>query len=187
MAIGVPKVPYDPSFEDPDNNSNREERVPLYDALRQVGTLLLFSELSDAITADLTGQIIALGLDENIKEIELYINSPGGSVKNGLAIYDAMQASKLPVRTICVGQALGMASLILAGGAYGKRQAFTHSTIMTPGFKTIMTQSEDMPDLRTNVEAIFALRTGISPELSDRFMTAIEAKEFGIVDVIGVD
>ena len=136
--------------------------------------------------------------DEPEKDIYLYINSPGGSVYSGLAIYDTMQFIKPDVQTICVGIAMSLGSLLLAGGAKGKRMALPHSRILmhqvSGGFEgqgtDIEIQAREVIGLKRRLEEIYAEHTGKSVEdvskdmERDFFMSPQEATEYGIIDTV---
>lgn len=158
--------------------------------------------LGDAITDDVANIVIAqllfLSSEDAKKDIFLYVNSPGGSVSAGLAIYDTMQHIKPDVQTICVGMAASMGSVILAGGAKGKRFALPNADIMihqvSAGFQgqasDIERNAKYILRLKERLNNILAKHTGQSVEKvekdSDRdyFMTAQEAKKYGLIDEI---
>nr|YP_009436616.1 ATP-dependent protease proteolytic subunit [Cyphia glandulifera]ATG26991.1 ATP-dependent protease proteolytic subunit [Cyphia glandulifera] len=206
MPVGVPKVPYKipvpnpyPESEDKDydDDDDREESVDLYDRLHQTRSLFLFQELSDEIANNILGIMAFLNIDDNTKDQFLFINSPGGGLINGLAVYDMIQVVLPDVHTLCVGEALSIAALILTGGADTKRIAFPHSHVMIHQPRSSL--GEGSPDevymdreytdiLRNDVEDLYVQRTRqprsvIREDMNHRrFMTATEAKDYGIVD-----
>ncbi|MFC1709924.1 ATP-dependent Clp protease proteolytic subunit, partial [Candidatus Omnitrophota bacterium] len=143
-------------------------------------------------------QLLFLQMDDVDKEISVYINTPGGSVTSGLAIYDTMQFVKCEVSTYCVGQAASMGALLLAAGNKGKRYALPNSRIMihqpwggvTGAAADISIQTKEILRLRDRINEILAQHTGKSLEQikkdSDRdyFMSADEAKAYGIIDEV---
>ena len=156
--------------------------------------------LGEPVTEDLANLIIAqllhLESDDPEKDVSLYINSPGGSVYAGLAIYDTMQFIKPDVQTICVGIAMSMGALLLAGGAHGKRMALPNAKILihqvSSSFQGQATDIEihakEIIDVRRRLDEIIAQHTGQdldkvrSDTERDYFMSSEEAKEYGIID-----
>jgi ATP-dependent Clp protease protease subunit len=151
----------------------------------------------DQVTANLVcAQLILLEAEDPDKDISVYINSPGGSVYAGLAIYDTMQFIKPDVQTICVGIAMSMGALLLAGGAHGKRMALPNAKILihqvSSAFQGQATDIEihakEIIDVRRRLDEIIAHHTGQSLEKvrsdteRDYFMSSEEAKEYGIID-----
>jgi len=144
--------------------------------------------------------LLFLNAEESSKRIYIYINSPGGSVTCGLAVFDTMNYVKSPVTTVCVGTAASMASFILAGGERGKRLALVHSRIMIHQpegggqgqASDILSETAEVLRLRRQIGEIYAVRTQqslsrISRDLDrDQFMSAKEAKEYGIVDQLAI-
>ncbi len=195
MPIGVPKVPFrlpgDPSAQ----------WVDLYNRLYRDRVLFLCQELDDELANQLIGIMIFLSTEDVSRELYIYINSPGGSVTCGIAVYDGMNYAKADVTTICAGTAASMASFVLAGGERGKRIALPHSRIMIHQpeggnqgqASEVLSESEEVIRLRREVAKIYAQRTGqslskISRDMDrDQFMSAKEAKEYGIVDQVAVD
>ena len=155
-------------------------------------------EVSDASASVIIAQLLFLEGEDPEKDIHLYINSPGGSVTAGMAIYDTMQYIKCDVSTICIGMAASMGSFLLAGGAKGKRYALPNSEIMihqpSGGAKGQATEikivAEHILKTRTKLNQILAENTGQSLERieidteRDNFMSAQEAKEYGLVDEV---
>jgi ATP-dependent Clp protease protease subunit len=154
----------------------------------------IYSGAADNIIA----QLLCLEAEDPDKDIQLYINSPGGDLQAALAIYDTMQYVKCPVRTICVGMAASAAALILAGGEKGKRYVLPNSRIMIhqPWGRVggqavdIKIEAEEIMKLRDRVNEILALHTGQPKEKIERdtdrnfWMSAQEAKAYGLVDEI---
>nr|YP_009436152.1 ATP-dependent protease proteolytic subunit [Cyphia angustiloba]YP_009436197.1 ATP-dependent protease proteolytic subunit [Cyphia angustiloba]ATG26329.1 ATP-dependent protease proteolytic subunit [Cyphia angustiloba]ATG26376.1 ATP-dependent protease proteolytic subunit [Cyphia angustiloba] len=180
----------------------REQWIELYDRLSRIRSLFLFEELSDEIANNIMGLMAFLNIDDNTQEQFLFINSPGGGMINGLGVYDMSQAVLPDVHTICVGDAISMAALILAGGAPGKRTAFPHSTIMLHQPRTspyegppseVFLDGKDMDLVRSTVEDLYVQRTGQSLSvirehmIRDHFLTAPDALKFGLVDLVGED
>lgn len=175
-----------------------ERSYDIYSRLLKDRIIFLGEEVSD-ITANLViAQLLFLTAEDPDKDINLYINSPGGSVTAGLAIYDTMQFVKPDVSTICIGIAASMGSHLLAGGAKGKRFALPNAEIMihqpsggSRGQATdILIQAEHMRRTKQRLAEIFAADTGKNIEQvlqdveRDNFMSAEEAKEYGIIDQI---
>jgi ATP-dependent Clp protease protease subunit len=154
--------------------------------------------VDDQIANLVIAQLLHLESDDPDKDIYLYINSPGGSVYHGLAIYDTMQFIKPDVQTICVGIAMSMGSLLLAGGAKGKRMALPNSRILihqvSSGFQgqatDIEIQAREVIGLKRRLEEIYAENTGkgiedVSHDMErDYFMSPEEAKNYGIIDTV---
>ncbi|BEI31729.1 ATP-dependent Clp protease proteolytic subunit (chloroplast) [Bryopsis sp. KO-2023] len=190
MPIGVPKVP----FRLPGEPS--AQWVDLYNRLYRERVLFLCQDLDDELANQLIGIMLYLNAEEKAKDLYIYINSPGGSVTCGIAVYDIMNYIKSDVTTICVGTAASMASFILAGGCRGKRIAFPHSRIMihqpeggSQGQASeVLSESEEVMRIRRQVGQIYAERTGqtlsrISRDMDrDQFLSAQEAKKYGLVD-----
>jgi ATP-dependent Clp protease protease subunit len=152
--------------------------------------------VDDQIANLVMAQLIHLESEDPDKDISIYINSPGGSVYAGLAIYDTMQYVKPDINTICIGIAMSMGSLLLAGGAKGKRSALPNSKILihqvSGGFQgqgtDIEIQAREVISLKRKLEEIYALHTerdkdDISRDMErDFFMTPEEARDYGIID-----
>ena len=155
-------------------------------------------EVTDASASVVIAQLLFLEGEDPEKDIHLYINSPGGSVTAGMAIYDTMQYIKCDVSTICIGMAASMGSFLLAGGAKGKRYALPNSEIMihqpSGGARGQATEikivAEHILKTRQKLNQILAQNTGQSLETievdteRDNFMSAQEAKEYGLVDEV---
>ena len=181
-----------------EQTSRGERAFDIYSRLLGERIVFLGQPVEDEIANVIVAQLIHLEADDPDKEISLYINSPGGSVDAGLAIYDAMQYVRPDVRTICFGLAASMGSLLLAGGAAGKRMALPSSRILihqpSGGFQGQTTDIEIHARaalaLRRRVDEIYASHTGRPAEElhrdmeRDRFFTPQEAAEYGLVDEV---
>ncbi len=179
-----------------EQTSRGERSYDIYSRLLGERIIFLGQPVDDEIANLIVAQLIHLESEDPDKDVSLYINSPGGSVYAGLAIYDAMQFIKPDVSTICVGVAMSMGALLLSGGADGKRMALPNSKILihqvSAGFQGQATDIEihakDMFAMRDRLDEILAYHTGKSKEEvhrdteRDYFMSAEEAKEYNIVD-----
>jgi len=192
MPIGVPKVAYTlPGDESP-------QWVDLYNRLYRERVLFLASDLDDELTNQLTAIMMFLSTEDNEKRLFIYINSLGGSITCGLAVYDAMNFASSSVTTMCVGLAASMASFILATGEAGSRVALPHTRIMMHQPQSgnrgqssdVSAESAHLLRLRKDLCSIYAKRTSksittISRDLDrDIYMSASEAKNYGIVDQV---
>lgn len=181
--------------------TNRGERsYDIYSRLLKDRIIVLSDEINDVTASLVVAQMLFLEAEDPEKDIQLYINSPGGSVTSGFAIYDTMQYVKPDVSTICVGMAASMGAFLLAAGAKGKRFALPNSEIMihqpiggARGQATdIKIHAEQLLKIKNKLNRILAERTGQPLEKIERdtdrdfFMTADEAKEYGIVDEVMV-
>ncbi|MBD1811042.1 MULTISPECIES: ATP-dependent Clp protease proteolytic subunit [Microcoleus] len=190
MPIGVPKVPYKmPGGYD-------TQWINIYDRLYRERIIFLGRDVDDEIANQIIAVMLYLDSEDSGKDIILYINSPGGMVSAGMAIFDTMQHIKSDVVTICVGLAASMGSFLLAAGAKGKRLALPHSRIMihqpsggTRGQATdIQIEAKEILRLRHELNNIYAKNTGkpiekIEKDMDrDYFMSAEEAKEYGLID-----
>ena len=180
-------------------NSGRGERAyDIYSRLLKERIIFLGGPIDDSVANVIVAQMLFLESEDPDKDIHLYINSPGGVVTAGLAIYDTMQYIKPDVSTICVGQAASMGSILLTAGAKGKRYALPHARIMihqplggAQGQSTdIQIQAKEILRLREVGNEILARHTGqdtakinIDTE-RDNFMSAEEAKEYGLIDEV---
>ena len=158
----------------------------------------LGTEVNDDVANILVAQLLILEGEDPDKEITMYINSPGGSVTAGLAIYDTMQYVRCPVSTVCLGQAASMGAVLLAGGSPHKRRALPNSRVMihqphggARGNATdIEIQAKEILALRTKLNEILAKHTGVTIDKikgdteRDRFLSAAEAKEYGLIDEV---
>ena len=191
MPIGTPSVPYRLP------GSQMERWVDIYTRLGVERILFLGSEVNDAVANSLVAQMLYLDSEDSSKPIYLYINSPGGSVTAGLAIYDTMQFVKSDVVTICVGLAASMGAFLLAAGTKGKRLALPHSRIMIhqPLGGTSQRQASD---IEIEAREILRMKEMLNRSLSDMsgqsfekiekdtdrdyFLSAEEAKDYGLID-----
>ncbi len=191
MPIGTPSVPYRLP------GSQMERWVDIYTRLGVERILFLGSEVNDGIANSLVAQMLYLDSEDSSKPIYLYINSPGGSVTAGLAIYDTIQYVKSEVVTICVGLAASMGAFLLAAGTKGKRVALPHSRIMIhqPLGGTSRRQASD---IEIEAREILRMKEMLNSSLSemsgqsfekiekdtdrDYFLSAEEAKEYGLID-----
>lgn len=179
--------------------TNRGERAyDIYSRLLKERIIFLVGGVNDAVASLVCAQLLFLEAENPTKEISFYINSPGGYVTAGLAIYDTMQYIRCPVATICMGQASSMGALLLAGGAKGKRFSLPNSRIMihqpSGGAQgqaaDIEIQAQEILRLRENLNEIFVKHTGQSLDViekaveRDKFMSPEEAKAFGIIDEV---
>lgn len=179
--------------------TGRTERAyDIYSRLLKDRIILLGEEVNDYVASLICAQLLFLESQDPEKEISLYINSPGGAVTAGMAIYDTMQFVAPPVATLCIGQAASMGAFLLAGGAKGMRYALPNSRIMihqpSGGFQGQVTDidihAREVLRMKKNLNAILAANVG-KPEDKvaddterDYFMTAEEARNYGIVDKI---
>ena len=173
-----------------------ERSFDIYSRLLNERVVFLGTEVDDEVANLVNAQLLHLEAADPEKEIQLYVNCPGGVVYAGLAIYDTMRFIKPDVRTICCGIAMSMGSLILAGGTPGKRQALPNSRILihqpSAGFEGQSTDIEiharEIIRTRKRVDEIYAKHTGQSEERvhtdmeRDRFFKADEAAEYGLID-----
>ena len=179
--------------------TNRGERsYDIFSRLLNDRIIILSEEVNDANAALIVAQLLYLEAQDPDKDIQFYINSPGGAVTAGMAIYDTMQYIKADVSTICVGMAASMAAFLLAAGAKGKRMALPNAEIMihqpaagTQGKVTDMAiDVERFLRIKKRMNQILADNTGKSLETvtadceRDNFMTAEEAKEYGLIDKV---
>jgi ATP-dependent Clp protease, protease subunit len=179
-----------------ERNSRGERSYDIFSRLLMDRIIFLGSPIDDNVANIIIAQLLFLEADDQDKDIYLYINSPGGSVYAGLAIYDTIQYLKAPVNTMCMGMAASMGSLLLATGATGKRSALPNSRIMihqpsggSQGTAAdIEIQAREILYARERLNFILAQHTGQTPEQiaadveRDRFMSPEEAKEYGIID-----
>ena len=181
-----------------EQTSRGERAFDIYSRLLNERIVFLGTPVTEDIANLIVAQLIHLESEDPDKDISLYINSPGGSVYAGLAIYDAMQFIKPDVQTICVGIAMSMGAFLLAGGAKGKRMALPNSKILihqvSAGFQGQATDIEiharEIIDMRQNLDRLLSLHTGQPAEKvkqdteRDNFMSAEEAKSYGIIDQV---
>jgi ATP-dependent Clp protease protease subunit len=191
MPIGVPSVPYRLP------GSTYERWIDIYTRLNQERIIFLGQEVTDTLANSIIAAMLYLDSDDQTKPIYIYINSPGGSVTAGMAIYDTMQHIKSEVVTICVGLAASMGAFLLASGSKGKRLALPNARIMIhqPLGGTGRRQASDIEieakeilRIRHSLNQILADRSGQPIEKiekdtdRDYFMSAQEAKEYGLID-----
>ncbi len=181
-----------------EQTSRGERSYDIYSRLLKERIVFLVDEVNDATSSVVIAELLFLEADDPEKDIHLYINSPGGSVSAGLAIYDTMQYIKCDVSTICIGMAASMGSFLLSGGAKGKRFALPNSEIMihqpAGGAQGQQTEIQIVADhilkTRQRLNQILAQNTGQSLEKiqadteRDNFMSAKEAKEYGLIDEV---
>jgi ATP-dependent Clp protease protease subunit len=179
--------------------TNRGERAyDIYSRLLKERIIFLIGPVHDAVASLIVAQLLFLEAENPAKDIAFYINSPGGVVTSGLAIYDAMQYIRSPVSTVCIGQAASMGSLLLCAGAKGKRFSLPNANIMihqpsggVQGQATdIEIQAREILRLRARLNEIYVRHTGQPLEAvataveRDKFLTPFEAKEFGLIDEV---
>lgn len=181
-----------------EQTSRGERAMDIYSRLLKDRIIFLGEGIDDHVASLVVAQLLFLEAEDPEKDISLYINSPGGVVTAGYAIYDTMQYIKPDVATLCVGQAASMGAFLLAAGAKGKRAALPNSRIMihqpSGGFQgqasDIQIQAREIQKMKGNLNAILAERTGKSIEQvekdSDRdyFMSAQECLDYGLIDKI---
>jgi len=181
-----------------EQTSRGERAYDIYSRLLKDRIIFLGTGIDDTIANTIIAQLLFLEADDPDKEIYIYINSPGGVVTAGLAIYDTMNYIKPPVSTICIGQAASMGALLLAAGAKGRRFSLPHSRIMIHqpmgGFQGQATEIEihakEILRLREELNEILSNATGQSMEKiaqdteRDYFMSGAEAKEYGLIDAV---
>nr|AIW05921.1 Clp protease proteolytic subunit [Rhabdadenia biflora] len=196
MPIGVPKVPFrSPGEED-------AYWVDVYNRLYRERLLFLGQAVDSEISNQLIGLMIYLSIEDNNKDLYLFINSPGGWVIPGVAVYDTMQFVRPDVHTVCMGLAASMGSFILVGGEITKRIAFPHARVMMHQPASLFYQAqagefileaEELLKLRETLTRVYVQRTGkplwiVSEDMErDVFMSATEAQAYGIVDLVAVE
>ena len=193
MPIGTPSVPYRLP------GSQLERWVDIYTRLGQERILFLGQEINDGVANSLVAQMLYLDSEDSTKPIYLYVNSPGGSVTAGLAIYDTMKYVKSDVVTICVGLAASMGAFLLSAGTKGKRLALPHSRIMIhqPLGGTSQRQARDIEIEAREILRIKKMLNHSMAEMTgqtfekiekdtdrDYFLSAAEAKEYGLIDKV---
>ena len=179
--------------------TNRGERsYDIYSRLLKERIIFLSGQVEDGMATLIVAQLLFLESENPKKEINMYINSPGGVVTAGMSIYDTMQFIKPPVTTLCMGQAASMGSLLLTAGAKGNRFALPHSRIMvhqpSGGYRgqvtDILIHAEEVKELKRRLNEVYVRHTGrtlkeIEEALErDNFMSAEKAKEFGLIDEV---
>ena len=170
----------------------------LFSRLLKDRIVFLGTEIDDDLANVVVAQLLFLEAEDPDKDVMMYVNSPGGDITAGLAIYDTMQCLRCPVATLCVGQAASMASFLLAAGAKGKRQALPHARVMIDqplaGFQGKATDIEiharQVLEARDTVNALYAKHTGQTADKiardteRDNFMSATEARDYGLLDEV---
>jgi ATP-dependent Clp protease protease subunit len=181
-----------------ERSSRGERSYDVYSRLLMDRIIFLGTPINDDVSNIIIAQLLFLDADNPGRDIHLYINSPGGSVSAGMAIYDTMQFLRSPVNTICMGMAASMGSFLLAAGKPGKRSALPHSRIMihqpSGGAQgtaaDIEIQAKEILYLRAQMNDLYAKHTGRNLEQIERdmerdfFMSAEEAKSYGIIDSV---
>jgi ATP-dependent Clp protease protease subunit len=181
-----------------EQSSRGERSFDIYSRLLNERIIFLGTPVDDQIANLIVAQLLHLESDDPDKDISLYINSPGGSIYAGLAIYDTMQFIKPDVTTICFGMAMSMGSLLLAGGAPGKRLSLPNARILihqpSGGYQgqsaDIEIQAREILDLRARMDEIYAQHTGqdidrVHADMDrDRYFTPDQAVEYGLIDKI---
>ena len=179
-----------------EQTSRGERSYDIFSRLLNDRIVMLSEEVNDVTASLVVAQLLYLEAQDPDKDIQFYINSPGGSVSSGFAIYDTMQYIKSDVSTICIGMAASMGAFLLSSGAKGKRIALPNAEVMihqpTGGFRgqatDIQIHAEKILRTKDRLNKILAENTGRTPEEirdaseRDNFMTAEEAKEFGLID-----
>ena len=181
-----------------EESSRGERSYDIFSRLLKDRIIFLDEEVNDVSAGLVVAQLLFLESEDPDKDINLYINSPGGSVTAGMAIYDTMQYVKCDVSTICIGMAASMGAFLLSGGTKGKRYALPNAEIMihqpsggARGQETeIRIAAEQILKTRSKLNEILAANTGKDIEViardteRDNYMTAAEAKEYGIIDEV---
>ena len=181
-----------------DNNGMGERAYDIYSLLLKERIIILGTGINDAVANVIVAQLLYLDSVDQNKEINLYINSPGGHVYAGLAIYDTMQMIKAPVSTVAIGVSASMGTALLTSGAKGKRYALPHATIhMHPtgggaqGYtEDVRIATREQERIQTQLFHLMGKHSGHSWKeiedffLRDKYMTSPEAKEFGIIDEV---
>jgi len=181
-----------------ERSSRGERTYDIFSRLLMDRIVFLGAPINDEVSNIIIAQLLFLDADNPEKDVYMYINSPGGIVSSGMAIYDTMQHLRAPINTICMGMAASMGSFLLAAGRKGKRSALPHARIMihqpsggSQGTASdIEIQAREILYLRTKMNELYALHTGQSIEQiekdmdRDRYMSSDEAKTYGIIDTV---
>ncbi len=195
---------HDPSLYHPtphviEHTHRGEKAYDIWSRLLVDRIIFLGSQVTDEVANAIIAQLLFLESQDHEKDIYLYINSPGGSVTAGLAIYDTMQYIRADVATICVGQAASMGAFLLAAGAKGKRQALPHARLMIHqpsagvGYSQVTDieiRAKEFQRMKVELNRLMALHTGQSVDKlaldveRDYFMTAEEGREYGLIDEV---
>ena len=181
-----------------EQTSRGERAFDIFSRLLKERIIFVTGGIDDSMAALITSQLLFLESENPKKDIAMYINSPGGYVSSGLAIYDTMQYIRCPISTVCIGQAASMGSLLLAAGEKGMRIALPNARVMlhqpSGGYQGVATDierhAEEIIELKRRLNNIYVRHTGQEYDVIERkldrdtFLTAEEAKEFGIVDKV---
>lgn len=181
-----------------EQTSRGERAFDIFSRLLKERIIFITGPIDDTTASLVSAQLLFLESENPKKDVQMYINSPGGYVTGGLAIYDTMQYIRCPISTVCIGQAASMGSLLLAAGEPGKRTALPNARVMvhqpSGGYRGVATDierhAEEIMDLKTRLNNIYVQHTGrkyeeIEQKLDrDTFMTAEEALSFGIIDQV---
>jgi len=181
-----------------ESSSRGERAYDIYSRLLRERIIFLGDTIEDNVANLVIAQLLFLDAEDPERDISLYINSPGGVITSGMAVYDTMQYVRAPVSTICIGMAASMAAVLLAAGAPGKRFALPHSRIMihqgSGGFRgntpDVFIQVKEMETLVNTNHEILSHHTGqplekiVADTSRDYFMSPTEAKEYGIIDAV---
>ncbi|HMT94983.1 ATP-dependent Clp endopeptidase proteolytic subunit ClpP [uncultured Thiothrix sp.] len=190
QALGIPYVI--------EKTSRGEQAYDLYSRLLKERIIFCVGGIEDYMANSIVGQLLFLESENPEKDIHLYINSPGGVVTAGMAIYDTMQFIRPQVSTLCIGQAASMGAVLLAAGAPGKRACLPHSRVMIHqplgGFQgqasDIEIHAREILKIREELNLVLSKHTGqplekISQDTDrDNFMTAHQAKDYGLIDLV---
>jgi ATP-dependent Clp protease, protease subunit len=181
-----------------ERSSRGERTYDIFSRLLMDRIVFLGAPINDEVSNIIIAQLLFLDADNPEKDVYMYINSPGGIVSSGMAIYDTMQHLRAPINTICMGMAASMGSFLLAAGRKGKRSALPHARIMIHqpsggsqgSASDIEIQAREILYLRTKMNELYAYHTGQSVEQiekdmdRDRYMSAEEARTYGIIDTV---
>lgn len=181
-----------------EQTSRGERAYDIYSRLLKDRIIFLGSEIDDDVSNSIVSQLLFLANQSSDKDITIYINSPGGVVTSGMAIYDTMNFIKPDVSTVCVGQAASMGAVLLSAGAKGKRYCLPNSRVMIHqplgGFRgqasDISIHAQEIMNIKKNLNNILVEKTGKTIEEIEKdtdrdfFMSAIEAKEYGLIDKV---
>lgn len=181
-----------------EQTSRGERSYDIYSRLLKERVIFLSGEVEDRMANLIVAQLLFLESEDPDKDISIYINSPGGSVTAGMAIYDTMQFIKPDVRTLCIGQACSMGAFLLAAGAAGKRAALPHARVMIHqplgGFRgqasDIQIHAQEILKIKHTLNERLAFHSGQPIEKleldtdRDNFMSAEQAKEYGLIDMV---
>lgn len=181
-----------------EQTSRGERAYDIFSRLLKERIVFVTGGIEDGLASLITAQLLFLESENPKKDIAMYINSPGGIVTSGMAIYDTMQYIRCPVTTVCIGQAASMGSLLLAAGEKGMRIALPNARVMvhqpSAAYRGVATDierhAEEIIEMKRRLNQIYVKHTGQTFETVERkldrdsFMTAEEAREFGIVDKV---